>query len=257
MKIIFRIFYTATVFFIYVNSSPLHAEIYRYVDSQGQLHFTDQPPFNQRGISKIEESSGSTNSAKTTKIYRFEEVIDGQRIVHLTDKPKHSGYILIYEGIENLDSASFSSFKGFGSEKNNYSIHQKYAIYDDLIQQISNNTHVEAALLHAVIQTESAYNPYAVSPKGAVGLMQLMPGTAERYGVTDRTDVESNLQGGASYLRDLLDLFQNDVKLALAAYNAGEKTVERYGNKVPPYRETTHYVKKVMALYNLHQTHSQ
>lgn len=250
MKII-RIFYVITVLFI---SGSLHAEIYRYVDSQGQLHFTDQPPFNQRSASKIEESTGSS---KITRIYRFEEVVDGQRIIHLTDKPKHSGYVLIYEGLDNLDSTSFSSFNGFGNEKNDYSIHQKYVIYDDLVQQVSYSTHVDAALLHAVIQAESAYNPYAVSPKGAVGLMQLMPDTAERYGVTDRTDVESNLQGGASYLRDLLDLFQNDVKLALAAYNAGEQAVERYGNKIPPYRETTHYVQKVMALYNLHLTHSQ
>jgi len=246
MKVIFPIIYT--VLFISSINVSLHAEIYRYVDSKGQLHFTDQPPFNQRSeTNTVEESTESSNKIR---IYRYEEMVNGQKVIHLTDKPKHSGYVLIYEGLENFDSS-------FGKDTSHYTIHQKYLLYDNLIQRVASEKNVEAALLHAVIQTESAYNPYAVSPKGATGLMQLMPGTAKRYGVTDRTDAESNVEGGASYLRDLLKLFKNDKRLALAAYNAGEKTVERYGNNIPPYKETTNYVRKVIALYNLHLSRSQ
>ena len=82
-----------------------------------------------------------------------------------------------------------------------------------------------------------------------MGLMQLMPATAKRYQVSDRTDPVANLNGGAHYLSDLLTLFNNDLSLALAAYNAGENAVKRYGNKIPPYRETINYVKKVMQVY--------
>ena len=105
---------------------------------------------------------------------------------------------------------------------------------------------VDRNLLRAVIKVESADNPNAISRAGAVGLMQLMPGTAARYGVTDRTDVVQSIDGGARYLRDLLDLFRGDVKLSLAAYNAGENAVIKYGLQIPPYPETRAYVVKVL-----------
>lgn len=108
---------------------------------------------------------------------------------------------------------------------------------------------VDAALVHAVINTESAYNAHALSPKGAVGLMQLMPDTARRYGVKDPRKAESNILAGTAYLRDLLDMFHQDVNLAVAAYNAGENAVIRHGNQVPPYKETRAYVPKVVKLY--------
>jgi soluble lytic murein transglycosylase-like protein len=109
---------------------------------------------------------------------------------------------------------------------------------------------VDAALVHAVITAESGYNPVAVSRAGAQGLMQLMPATARRYAVKDVFDPEQNIDGGTRYLRDLLDMFDNNVELAVAAYNAGENAVKRYGNRVPPYRETQAYVPKVLRLYN-------
>jgi soluble lytic murein transglycosylase-like protein len=93
-----------------------------------------------------------------------------------------------------------------------------------------------------------------VSGKGAAGLMQLMPDTAKRYGVADRFDPRQNLEGGARYLRDLLRLFDNNVSLALAAYNAGENAVARYGNRIPPYRETLNYVPRVLDFYQRYQT---
>lgn len=108
---------------------------------------------------------------------------------------------------------------------------------------------VDAALIHAVISAESAYDPAALSRTGAVGLMQLMPATAQRYGVTDPWDPEQNIHGGTRYLRDLLRRFPNNLKLTIAAYNAGEGAVAKYGNRIPPYRETRSYVPKVMAYY--------
>lgn len=109
---------------------------------------------------------------------------------------------------------------------------------------------IEPALVHAVITAESGYNPKAVSKAGAQGLMQLMPETAQRYAVEDAFDPAQNIRGGARYLRDLMDLFDNDVSLAVAAYNAGENAVMKYDRQVPPYPETRAYVPKVLRLYN-------
>ena len=108
---------------------------------------------------------------------------------------------------------------------------------------------LDAALLHAVITVESGYNTRALSPKGAAGLMQLMPDTAERYAVRNVWDPRENLRGGARYLRDLIALFGSDLPLALAAYNAGEGAVQQAGNKMPPYAETRSYVPRVLAHY--------
>jgi hypothetical protein len=123
--------------------------------------------------------------------------------------------------------------------------------YQDLIQQIGTEETVDPTLINAVVRTESGYNPTAVSPKGAVGLMQLMPETGKQYGVgeSDLIVPEKNIRGGTRYLKFLLNKFKGDRNLALAAYNAGEETVERYGG-IPPYPETQQYVRKVMALLN-------
>lgn len=121
--------------------------------------------------------------------------------------------------------------------------------YASHIEAAAMATKVDAALIRAVISVESGYNPSAVSRAGAVGLMQLMPGTAKRYKVTNRRDPGQNIHGGARYLSDLLRLFKHDLQLALAAYNAGEMAVIKFGNRIPPYRETLAYVPKVMKFY--------
>lgn len=121
--------------------------------------------------------------------------------------------------------------------------------YASQIQAAAIANKVDAALIRAVILAESGYNPFAVSRAGAVGLMQLMPQTARRYNVTDRKDPAQNIHGGARYLRDLLRMFDNNLHLTIAAYNAGEEAVMRYGNRIPPYRETMAYVPKVMKFY--------
>ncbi len=114
------------------------------------------------------------------------------------------------------------------------------------------DTQLDPALIHAVITAESNYNPNAVSEKGAVGLMQLMPDTARRYGVKGKEikQPEKNIKAGAQYLADLIRMFDGDLKLALAGYNAGENVVLRYGRKVPPYAETQAYVPRVLRVYD-------
>lgn len=112
---------------------------------------------------------------------------------------------------------------------------------------------VDEALVRAIIQAESAYNPYALSKAGAQGLMQLMPGTAAQYGVSDSYDAQQNINGGVAYLRFLLDMFDGDVRLASAAYNAGENNVLKYAG-VPPFAETQVYVQRVGQLYSRYRT---
>jgi len=121
--------------------------------------------------------------------------------------------------------------------------------YDDMIHKVARSEKVDPALLHAVITVESAYNARAKSPKGATGLMQLMPDTAKRFGVTDLLNPLQNLQAGARYLRTLLALFSGNLELAIAAYNAGEGAVMRSGNAIPPYPETRAYVPRVLEFY--------
>ena len=109
---------------------------------------------------------------------------------------------------------------------------------------------LDAKLVHAVIRAESGYNENAVSSKGAVGLMQLIPATAQRYGVINSYDATENISGGTRYLRDLLKMFNGNLELAIAGYNAGENAVVRAGNRIPPYPETMAYVPKVMNFYH-------
>ncbi|MBW3671774.1 MAG: lytic transglycosylase domain-containing protein [Acidobacteria bacterium] len=124
--------------------------------------------------------------------------------------------------------------------------------YDDWIMQLAWESDVDAALVSAVIKAESDFNPMVISHKGAQGLMQLMPATARRFGVTNAFDPVENIRGGTRYLRVLLDMFDGRVDLALAAYNAGEGNVRKYDG-IPPFRETQNYVRKITG-YLSHST---
>ena len=122
---------------------------------------------------------------------------------------------------------------------------KRAALYSSLIEEHASLNGVSADLVRALIQAESAFNPRAVSPKGAMGLMQLMPGTAAEFGVFDAFNPVQNVRAGVRYLKRLLDSYDGRVELALAAYNAGPGAVKKYGGKIPPYRETMNYVAKI------------
>jgi len=122
---------------------------------------------------------------------------------------------------------------------------------DNLIVTSAARNGVDPVLIYAMMHQESSFKTRAISPKGARGLMQLMPATAARYGVTNIFDPRQNIEGGARYLRFLLDLFEGDVKLALAGYNAGEGAVLKYGYEIPPYSETQEYVRRISRRYAL------
>lgn len=129
--------------------------------------------------------------------------------------------------------------------------------YGAMIDDAAREYNVPPALVRAMVTTESNFNPQAVSPKGAVGLMQLMPATARRFGAVDPADPRTNLRTGTRYLRWLLDRFGSDLELAVAAYNAGEGAVDKYGGQIPPYAETRNYVTKVLDRYRMYSRGSE
>ncbi len=178
------------------------------------------------------------SSAVFADIYKY---IDKHGRVILTDTPKSSNYIRLVKTWKGwVEQKSSIATEDFAKNK------RKYA---STINYFAKQHRLPRSLLHAVITAESAYDPNAISRSGAVGLMQLMPETARQYGVRNRRNPADNINGGSRYLKYLLKLFNNNLVLALAAYNSGEKTVKKYGNKVPPFKETRNYVKKVIYYY--------
>jgi soluble lytic murein transglycosylase-like protein len=117
--------------------------------------------------------------------------------------------------------------------------------YDGLIRSIGQKYRVEHTLIHSIIRAESNYDRFAVSSKGALGLMQLMPATAIQYGVKNVFDPRENIEGGVKYIKDLIKLYNGKTDLVLAAYNAGQEAVKKY-NGIPPYRETRNYISRIM-----------
>jgi soluble lytic murein transglycosylase-like protein len=126
---------------------------------------------------------------------------------------------------------------------------QRSRAFDPYIESAAREAQVQPQLVRAIIVVESGFNPKAVSKKGAVGLMQVLPKTARRYGVSDAMDPKQNIIAGTRYLRDLIARYGNNLELVLAAYNAGADAVERYGKTIPPYSETRQYVPAVLSIY--------
>jgi soluble lytic murein transglycosylase-like protein len=165
-------------------------------------------------------------------IYKY---TDAEGVIHLTNVPTEPDvpYVLVMR-----EKRVILQLKG------------DIAMYDDLINQASERYRIDSALVKAVIKAESNFNHRAVSPVGARGLMQLMPATAASLQVKDSFHPETNIDGGVRYLRYLMNLFNGNLPLVLAAYNAGENAVMRHNNRIPPYPETQTYVKRVLSYFN-------
>ena len=213
-------------------AAPVHADIWGYIDDRGTPHFSSFQVDERYEVFLREQ-----NEPEPYRVQAFNQPAAGALA---TEKPALAPpppRMLVY-------------FEGLPS----------YKSVQHLLQEASTKHGIDYALLQALIATESGFDSRAVSPKGAVGLMQLIPPTAERYGVKagknasiekKLTDPVINIRAGASYLSDLIKMFPGQIELALAAYNAGEGAVQRAGNKIPNYPETKNYVKTVMQLYGV------
>jgi soluble lytic murein transglycosylase-like protein len=158
-----------------------------------------------------------------------------------------SGRLIISDSPKNPSAKTVAYIgSGYGVAKAATGL-RRVTAYDDLINEHAARHALQPDFVRAVIQAESAFNPFARSPKGAMGLMQLMPSTAAEYQVLNAYDPAQNIRAGVAYLKSLLTRFDGDVSLALAAYNAGPGAVEKYGRAVPPYKETRNYVSKITA----------
>lgn len=210
------------------QTTPARADMWRFVDAQGVMHFSDRQ-IDKRYQLQFRSSPQVASAAASALAPQSSHALAS------------SSYALAPRRMTNFDKS------------------QGYQAVKHLLREASDLHGVDYALLQAVIATESGFNARAVSPKGAVGLMQLIPPTAERYGVrADKdspvqqklTDPRTNIGAGSRYLRDLIKMFPGQLELAVAAYNAGEGAVQRAGNRIPNYPETQNYVKNVMQLYS-------
>lgn len=191
--------------------------------------------------------------------------VDPQGDAHFATEKLDGRYQLFMRGTGTLDASrqAPASASAESTPLMRYlSQHPNLKKYEQLLNQAADEYQLDPALLKAVMAAESGFNPQAVSPKGAIGLMQLMPATAERFGLQgDRkrsikqklTDPKTNIRLGARYLRFLEDLYPNQLHLMLASYNAGEGAVQKYNNAIPPYPETRNYVKLVTQFYRMYQ----
>jgi soluble lytic murein transglycosylase-like protein len=181
--------------------------------------------------------------------------VDENGVAHLSDHQVSSRYLLFKKEAPRPQAEAFTP-PPIVPEKPAFAMGQVIPVsaavraqFAPLIVKVARETNLDPSLLHAIITVESGYNAQAKSPAGAIGLMQLIPDTAARFGVKDIWDPLDNLRGGARYLRFLLAMFKDNLELVLAAYNAGEGAVQQAGNKIPNYAETKAYVPSVLTQY--------
>lgn len=178
-------------------------------------------------------------ASASSKIYYY---MDEQGVRHYTDAPDNNRYRLIVLSPQDRTASG---------DRYDARLLARATQYDAIIENAAKAAAVEANLVRAVIVVESGFNVRAMSKRGAMGLMQLMPATAARFGISNSFDAQQNITAGARYLKFLLDRFHQNMTLALAAYNAGEEAVDRNGGQVPPFAETMAYVPRVMKIFRM------
>jgi hypothetical protein len=241
--------------FLILISTEALGEIYQYVDKNGVLTFTDTPPRNVPYKVKIYSKSSSQirSKKKTTPKIFISPSTPGKNPGSELSLPKDPFKPLVLTSVSEKSVIQLSKPQSTNTIRPN-EIGSASLPYKEHIEEMAQKYKINPDLVKAIIKVESNYNPKAISPKGAQGLMQLMPETAKRFGVIDPFDPHENIAGGIKYLRFLWDLFGGDLKLVLAGYNAGEQRVVQYGNNVPPITETQNYVQKVLSLSGLSST---
>lgn len=232
----------ATASVLLGTSCSAYADVWGYVDDKGVAHFAsdkvdDRYELYFKNGQNFDTQDGLPNKASSG--------------------PPHSGVVV---PTETLPLVGFASASPSLSPKLQtfFDVSPNFKAVKHHMREAASIHQIDFELLQALIATESGFDAAAVSPKGAVGLMQLMPPTAQRYGVKGDakttiekklTDPKTNILAGTRYLRDLMLMFPGKLELALAAYNAGEGAVKRYGNQIPPYKETQNYVKTILQMY--------
>ena len=214
---------------------PAAADVWGYIDAKGTAHFSAE---------KLDE--------RYELFFKSAESFSTEKSGNAPLKP------IVKQASVSTDALPAPTSRIPAKLLTFFDVSPNYKAVRHLLKDASQTHGIDYELLQALIATESGFDTFAVSPKGAVGLMQLMPPTAERYGVkadpktpiqAKLTDPKTNIKAGAGYLRDLIKMFPGQLELALAAYNAGEGAVKRAGNKIPNFPETKNYVKTVMQLY--------
>jgi soluble lytic murein transglycosylase-like protein len=219
--------------------------IVKWVDANGITHYSNVPGDRARangGATKIAVTPAEQSRSARASVYKYR---DAQGVLHYTDqRPQNRRYITISVYCPACDPRSTVNWDRTRLNTNAYNAE---------IAEAAARWSVDPALVRAIIHAESSFNPEAESHKGAQGLMQLMPATARMYGVTNAFDAVQNIQAGVQHLAMLLTRYRGDVRLASAAYNAGEGAVKRYGG-VPPYDDTKVYVERVGVLHRRYQS---
>lgn len=214
-------------------SVAAYADVYGYIDTSGDAHFATE---------KLDH--------RYQLFARGDEALNAARLIPLSN---------VENAVQNPADKETPLFRYLSQ-------HPNLKKYEKLLNDAANDFNLDPALLKAVMAAESGFNPAAVSPKGAIGLMQVMPATAERFGLqADRkksvaqklADPKTNIRIGARYLRVLRDMYPNQQHLVLASYNAGEGAVQKYKDAIPPFPETRNYVKLVTQFYKLYQPTSR
>jgi len=238
------------VFVLILMSTEVLGDIYQCIGKNGVLNFTDVPPPHEK-CKKWKSSDKASPQPRTKEKSPVKTPAPRPLSTQIVFKEKNP-----FKPLLELQPASKVLDPGAGIQNQEISLRaEKLGMetrvpYLEHIDEMARKYQIDPNLVKAIIKVESNYNPNAISPKGAQGLMQLMPGTAKRFGVSDPFDPQENILGGVKYLRFLFDLF-GDLKLVLAGYNAGEQRVLQHGNNVPPIAETQNYVARVLNLSGL------